>query len=518
MSKVICAPIGYTLPMRRAAWRATLIRACGLALIVSLVATMPAQYDVPRPQDAAVAALRKAVSSQRDGSHLPLLFALRQLHDPDLKPLFYQLAQSGDWQSQVQAVLALAEIDPSRRVDTWLLASQVRDQAQEMAVANALDLDMLVPEQFADVLSQDTLNPMARLMLCAEQISHQQQVDVNELERLSKSDDTYVAGFASILLAQLGKMEAWTSFQKTIDNQDPQAQTRLILWLLDAIGRYKLSFAAAWVREQASSANADETVQFRAVYSLLLLDPKSGIDLWSQSLGASPTNSQLVRYGLMLLAIGKDAPASAFDRLRTPGADDLVLKMADAGSAISAGKDPSPALIALLDMGHHKTIEWVMSALDDLPSEQAAPMYRHLIEQLESTNTETQGDPIGLAVKAVAKLFEIDPDWVLAQLRGADDDGQLQQSILLGLFQVESPHILETVRSLRRIGSGRADSLALLLIAKHSPTLTDDELKQLGTIASGGGRVSDVLQVQAAWFYIKHTNNVQTALGSIFTK
>jgi hypothetical protein len=110
-----------------------------------------------------------------------------------------------------------------------------------------------------------------------------------------------------------------------------------------------------------------------------------------------------------------------------------------------------------------------------------------------------------------------DPDWVFEQLKKAEDDSLMQQSILLGMFQFDSPRVGEAAAQLRRIGSGRADSLALLLIAKHSPTLSADDLKQLGIIASGGGQVSDVLQVQAAWFYIKHTDNIQTALGSIFT-
>jgi hypothetical protein len=57
-----------------------------------------------------------------------------------------------------------------------------------------------------------------------------------------------------------------------------------------------------------------------------------------------------------------------------------------------------------------------------------------------------------------------------------------------------------------------------LLDAKHSPALSDDELKQLGLVVSGGGRVSDVLQIQAAWLYLKHTNQVQAALGTIFAK
>jgi HEAT repeat protein len=109
-----------------------------------------AQYDVPPPAETSVASLRKAVTAVSDGSNLPLLLALRQLHDPDLKPLFLQLAQSStDWQAQVHAVLALAEIDERNRVDAWLV-TQVDPQAQEMIVANALDAKLIGSDQFAD--------------------------------------------------------------------------------------------------------------------------------------------------------------------------------------------------------------------------------------------------------------------------------------------------------------------------------------------------------------------------------
>ena len=108
-------PIEYTAPMHR---RVEAI-SCGLALLLGLAAMAQ-----PTPGDffeASVRHVRRAVIAQRDGSHLPRLFALRQLGDPTLKPLLYQLAHHEEWQVQVHAVLGLAEIDEPNRIDPWLV-------------------------------------------------------------------------------------------------------------------------------------------------------------------------------------------------------------------------------------------------------------------------------------------------------------------------------------------------------------------------------------------------------------
>ncbi len=61
--------------------------------------------------DASIAQLRRALVSRSDGRHLALLHSLRQLRDPSLRALFVELMGHRQWQVQVHAFLALAEID-----------------------------------------------------------------------------------------------------------------------------------------------------------------------------------------------------------------------------------------------------------------------------------------------------------------------------------------------------------------------------------------------------------------------
>ena len=88
----------------------------------------------------------------------------------------------------------------------------------------------------------------------------------------------------------------------------------------------------------------------------------------------------------------------------------------------------------------------------------------------------------------------------------------------MGLVEADAEQIGATVTGFRRIGLGRADSMVLMLIAKHADTSDDDLRRQLGTIAAGGGRVSELLQIQAAWLYLKHSGSLEQALGRLFSE
>jgi hypothetical protein len=53
-------------------------------------------------------------------------------------------------------------------------------------------------------------------------------------------------------------------------------------------------------------------------------------------------------------------------------------------------------------------------------------------------------------------------------------------------------------------------------MARHLEELEPADLQQLKVIAAGGGRVADVIQIQAAWLYLRHTDSVERALAEVF--
>ena len=498
---------------------ATLIAVVTVAVLAATPGTR-AQF-VADPYESSIVMLRQSITPQRDGSHLPLLFALRQLRDAGLAGLFQHLAQQANqkehWPMQVHAVLGLAEIDPKKQIDAHLI-TEVTPEAQEAIIASALDVGLLPESLIGEVLAWDQLSAMARLFLLAERQLLKQPLDMEELARLSKSDDSHVAGLSAALLAQNGNAEALKAFDALLAAKPASERLAVTVWLMDGARRYLLTNLSDWIAGAIAPKEADPDLVYRGTLALLSLDPARGVPAWERYLGEKPSFPHRVRCGTILLAARSKPPASAYDRLLPAVSDEeLLARIADVGKALANGSDPAPALIGLLDVGHAKTSLWAMEYLKEMPADRSRPVYEYLIDRMREPKAQWS-EGVGQAVEATARLFDIDPDGVLARLSKAEDDSPLQQAILLGLFETSSPRVGEAVAALPRIGSGRADSLALLLQAKHSATLTADQLKQLGTIASGGGRVSDILQVQAAWLYLRHSGKAEQAIAAVFAK
>src|SRR5688572_3824316 len=98
-----------------------------------VVAGGAAQSPELSPHEPAFRLMQQAVTPQRDGSHLTLLLALRQLRDPALLPLFERLVTHSDWRMQAHAALALAELDSQQQIDPRVLA-KLGPMAQESVI------------------------------------------------------------------------------------------------------------------------------------------------------------------------------------------------------------------------------------------------------------------------------------------------------------------------------------------------------------------------------------------------
>lgn len=492
-----------------------------LALAVTLSNTVPAFSAAQEadPVGASTQLLRQAATPQRDGSHLDLLFGLRQLRDPQLAPFFDRLVGSEHWPLQAQAVLGLAELEPegARRIDPSLIA-RIAPEAQEAVIAATLDLDMLGEDQVPAILAADNLHPMARMFLLAELVMLGKSIDRADLQRLAEADDHHIAGLASCLLAQTGDAGPLGKFRVKLAALASDRRGPVTLWLLEAVRRYELTACADWVRSLLEQSEVEADLVDRGVLALLSLDAPRGVDLWRRHVDANSTYGRRVRYGLMLLSASEEVPTAAYEQLRAQGeSEELLARIIEVGQAISSGDREQVAkpLIALLDLGHGKSAEWALGYLNDMPKDQASSVYAHLIDRLTHAGPQP-GDSVALAVQATTRLFELDSSAVLGRLAAAPDDSPQQQALLLGLFEVHSPEVSEAAKSLRRIGAGRADSMTLLLLARHAETLDPADVRQLGTIAAGGGRVSPVLQVQAAWLYLKHAGQLEAALAAAF--
>ena len=470
--------------------------------------------DSDRAVDASIRHLRSAVQPQNDGSHLLLLQSLRQLRDPTLRAFFLQLAQHSQPRSRIHAILGLAEIDPAGHVDPWLISQLDTPDARYVTISSAVGLELIDTPQMKELLGWEELQAKSRVLLLAQIMTRDEPVDRQELENIAGHPDLPVAGLAACLLAQLGDETALVTHKTRLESTPEADRNAVLRQLFAAISVYRLTAVLDWVAEITVQPGLPPELRTEGVSTLLTLDAARGVAAWTQALGPDPSHSTWVRYALLLLTAGPAVPATAFDQL--PDDDPLLVAMAYAGRARANGTDVAPALIELTDLGHRVTMAWAMRVAEDLDDEQAARLYSHLIDTVEAGNPRSREPRIEIAFLAASRLFDIDAEAILTRLDRAPDDGLTQESILLGLLETTSPAAGTAARRVTRTGFSRADSLAMVLIAKHAGQLTPVELEQLGVIAAGGGRISEVLRAQAAWLYLRHAGRTEQALVDVF--
>ena len=83
------------------------------------------------------------------------------------------------------------------------------------------------------------------------------------------------------------------------------------------------------------------------------------------------------------------------------------------------------------------------------------------------------------------------------------------------MLQIADEGIVEEASKLRRIGLNKSDIMTLLLVARGSSPLQENDQEYLGIIAAGGGHLSPALETQAAWLYLKRLGLAEKALAAV---
>jgi len=499
-----------------------LTTAASLLVCSALALGAPAQSKAD-PFDASVRRLRDAVTGHRDGRHLEILASLRSLKDPSLAPFFSRLTSSDDPLIQINGILGLAETSPEHLIDPWLVSRLTTEAARLQAINLAIGLELIDTAQMRTILAWENLQDTLQAALLAELIARDEDVDPKVLERLAASENQKVRAVAAMLLTQTtGERAPFESFRAELEELPADERHNAFMWLANDAGQYRLEHMLWWLEELATASDADEPLAMLAIESALLINPDAGAALWQSHLARDPSHGQRVAHGLLLLDVAREVeiPPALFDEVRD--GEELTEKIADAGSALAMARESAAEpLLALLALDHRRSAADVAVGGKLLPPDQAALLYKAMIDRAMDGSADSSVRPLRaeLAVRAVPLLFEISPDAVEELLVAAPDDSQNQEMILIGLLGATDSRAGETARTVKRLGFGPADSLALLLIAKHAPAgeLRQDELANLGMLAAGGGRLSPALAAEAAWLYIKHTGKIELAMSRLFT-
>ncbi|MBC23043.1 MAG: hypothetical protein CMJ32_03890 [Phycisphaerae bacterium] len=481
-------------------------------LLLVLMASSPCagQYEV-EPFDAAVQQLSKAVRYRPNNQNHALLLSLRELKDPSLRPLFQALIQSEHWTLQVNGMLGLGEIDPAGCIDPYHLKQLDQPAARLQAMQQAVFMELLGTEQISQILGWDDLQPIERIILYAELQRNGIKPDLDALGELARSEEDEIAGLASLLLNENGDAKPLDAFQQRLGKLTLRRKSELLAELARVSEQCGFENSIVFFMSEASDTGLTMETKAALLSVILSIDPGQGVKLWQAIINRDRSQRTLMRFGMILLGAHDRIPASTYDQMRN--GDVLLEAMANAGEAMSNGTNQAGALISLNELRHHLATTWAIEAASTLPEAEEQLVLLHLIEQFKDVPGTTSAT---FAIMATNRLMQINPDLVGELLLASDSSGNQREVLLQGLLRSDSDDTSRIAGMIEGSGSRHGNSIALILLARDADSLEQDQLTQLGRIGAGGGRVDQMLQIQAAWLFIKHSGQQGKAMAELF--
>ena len=482
--------------------------------------------------DAAVAEIKRAMQPDRDNVYVEIIRALRFMNDPSLEPLFSRLASEAATPARIQSILGLAEISDSGQIDLWQINRLPNELARLQAIGRAVSYDMISTEQLRELLTWEDLQESPRIAVYAELVKRGETVDIDTLRKLrDESTEQSVINIASCLLVEVVSekngspaTEEFEPVRTYLTSLTEDEKNEAELWLVSDIARYQLEHMFFWLEELMNRGLDSMSLPMRAsvIGAGLQFRPEKGIEWWEASFSNGPSAADRIRHLQLLLAAANEdnvtIQAAVFEKARN--GETLTEHMIDLGVAIAQRTNIQPAIQELIKLDHQpSTATAIVAAEKHLEPSECADVYTFVITLLNekkppSPRAEFQRNLF--AVRCTQLLAELDIDRALKVLANQPDNSRAQEAMLVGLMGVESPRMAETVKSIKRIGRGHADSLTLILLARYAESLNEADLNNLGMIASGGGNVAPPQRVQAAWLYLKHADKIEYAMAEMF--
>lgn len=476
--------------------------------------TAKAQYAHADPYETAVAQIQKAMAPSQNGVQHFRWVSLRLLADPAMNPLFEWLTLQKDIPLQVDGYMGIALVCANKSLDDTRV-SQLNDPAlRRILIIEALSLDLLKPAALNGLLKSPDLTNYECALLVAELNRQGQSWDKSLLTNAPTDDALEVAGLASMLLLERGDDGSWRAFLRNCQALAPDDLDSLLAQLASAARQYRIVAAVGPLLEitKASTGSASLT----ATTTAISLSPTVGRMAVLERLKTDRSQSNLVRMGLLMLSAKDGIQAGDFEQLRN--GDPLVEAIANAGVAMrNSTADQASALGALLTNGNRASCEYVLNLASTLPPEVSSPLLFQVLRRVAASNSISNADQITtlLAVQSILRIPAAHPELLQITIMSAQNNIQLLETIMSVVADSSSAEASAFARSIRGKLSRRGDSMALLALAKNSIPLTAEEIKELGSLAAGGGKLDTSSQIQAAWLYLKYINREKDAIAQL---
>ena len=494
---------GYTRRMKSAA---TLL----VATLWFFAPLASAQYARATPYDTAVTQIQKAMTPSTTGIQHFRWVSLRLLADPAMNPLFESLIKSKDVPLRIDGFMGIALVSADKSLNAQRV-NQLKDPAlRRLLITEALGLDLLKPAALNLFLQEQDLTNYERSLLVAELNRQEQPWDKSLLANAPTDEAAEVAGLASMLLLERSDNGGWLGFTRKCQTLSPDQQVELLAQMANAARQYRITAAVETLLQITKDSNGAD--RQAAIVNAVSLSPTIGRGVVLEKMKTDRSQSNLVKMGLLMLSNKSGFEAADFDVLRN--GDPLVEAMANAGVAIrNQSADQASAITTLLENGNRATREFVLSITPTLPPAISKPLLLNVLNAAAKRNSMRGEDQIAtlLAVQQLLRMPETHDELRAIALQSADKNIELLEIIMSVVADSSNADAAAFARSVRGKLPRRGDSMALLALAKNSTPLTAEEITELGMVASGGGKVDESSQIQAAWLYLKYAKRDKDA-------
>ena len=511
------APWRHALPNRKRCGYTCRMKFSVTLLFAALWFVSPkasAQYARADAYETAVAQIQNAMSPSASGIQHLRWVSLRLLADPSMNPLFEWLTLQKDVPLQVDGYMGIALVSANKSLD-FTRVNQLNDPAlRRILITEAMGLDLLKPEALNGLFKSPDLTNYERALLVAELNRQESPWDKSLLANTPADDALEVAGLASMLLLERGDDGGWQTFMRNCKTLSPDDLDSLLTQLANAARQYRISAAVVPLLEITNASTG--AARFAAMTSAMSLSPEIGRKIVLEKLKSDRSQSNLVRMGLLMLSTKEGIQSADFEQLRN--GDPLVEAIANAGVAMrTPSADQASALTALLENGNRASCEYVLRLTSTLPPEVSRALLFQVLRRVAKCNSIPNADQITilLAVQGILRMPDAHPELLQITIMSAQNNLQLLETIMSVVADSSSPEVAAFARSIRGKLSRRGDSMALLALAKNSTPLTAEEIKELGSLAAGGGKLDTSSQIQAAWLYLKYANREKDAIAQL---
>ena len=505
-----------------------------LAAVLLGALTWPALPEVQAQQAAdetfqsAVFLLRSGVVADRTGRFSRLLNALRHLEDPALVPLYNHLLKSDNRVLRIHGLLGLAECGRPRGLDLTRLAEIKDAQTQAELISAAIDSDLLDNDAAKQLLTWKTLDIEARMVVVSRLMAQGQFNDAALLRQaaddaMKKKDEKDKGNLSlraviGLMLLQLDDPMG-AKILHEVDQADVSQRDTIRAILLQTAYRFKFNKIAPWAAALATEPGVGEKLGLLALRTAMRFG-HPGVDaVWTRQYNSAADAADKIRLALILLNLSPWVDARLFDPV-IASEDPLLKAIGEAGRAVASKQDVVAKLARLVE--HHYPIAdaWVLGhAANEAAKADAVAVLTALIKAYGSGPERYRSQQLEHVIAATQNLYEVDREAAARALApilaDPNTDANLLQGILVGLIRVKDgdPHTL--VKPTEPLSDYKAEGLRLLLLVKSPAKMTPQQLAELSVFIRGGGSFSEALRIQAAWAYLKRTNQTDAALAKV---